>query len=204
MNIQIFIFLLLGFVASLIGAIPFGLVNLSVLQTALNKGAKAAIPVSYGASVVEVGYGILGIFAGSLISRHIDNNPWFSIFTASALLMIGLAFIFRKSHFEFNKNNTLGGFFYGVLLNLLSLQVLAYWILAISFITALNIQIFSPTSVFLFLLGIWIGKMGVLVSYASWGSKIVQRSEKISQNINRFIGIVLIGLSAYSLVKILL
>jgi threonine/homoserine/homoserine lactone efflux protein len=65
---EAFTFLLIGLIASILGAVPFGLVNLSVLQAALRKGTRATMPISFGASVVEVGYGILGIMAISFIS----------------------------------------------------------------------------------------------------------------------------------------
>jgi L-lysine exporter family protein LysE/ArgO len=173
---EVFLFLLMGFIASIIGAVPFGLVNLSVLQTAINKGIKATMPISYGASVVEIIYGILGIFAGSLLFTYIERNPWFNAFTALILLMygMGLLFLFRRSQFQFNKNNTFGGFLYGVLLNLLSIQVLAYWILAISIIASINQQIFHPIAIIFFLAGIFSGKMSVLIILCYPGEKNCQ------------------------------
>lgn len=199
---EVLLFLLFGFIASIIGAVPFGLVNLSVLQTAISKGTKATMPISYGASVVEIVYGILGIFAGSLLFKYIGNNLWFNIFTALVLLFVGLAFFFKRSQFQFNKSNTIGGFLYGILLNLLSLQVLVYWILAVSFISSFNHQIFTPLAVMLFLAGIWTGKMGVLISYASLGKKIASQSARISNNINRVIGILLLAVASFTLLKI--
>lgn len=198
---EVFLFLLIGFIASIIGAVPFGLVNLSVLQTSINKGIKATIPISYGASVVEILYGVFGIFAGSLLFKYIDKNPWFNVFTTLVLLTMGLIFLFKRSQFQLNNNNSFGGFLYGVLLNLLSLQVLAYWILAISFISSINHQLFTPLAVILFLAGIWAGKMSVLLSYASLGNKIASQSEKISKNINRLIGIVLIGIALFTVLR---
>ncbi len=201
---EVLLFLFFGFIASIIGAVPFGLVNLSVLQTAISKGTKATMPISYGASVVEIVYGILGIFTGSLLFKYIGNNLWFNIFTALVLLFVGLAFFFKRSQFQLNKSNTIGGFLYGILLNLLSLQVLVYWILAVSFVSSFNHQIFTPLAVMLFLAGIWTGKMGVLISYASLGKKIASRSARISKNINRVIGIVLLGVASFAILKTLL
>jgi L-lysine exporter family protein LysE/ArgO len=202
MSAEHFIFIIIGLIASIIGAVPFGLVNLSVLQTAINKGTKATMPISYGASMIEILYGILGIFAGSLLIKYIGNNIWFNIFTALVVLFMGMVFFFKRSQFQFNKDSTIGGFMYGILLNLLSLQVLVYWILAVTFISSFNQQIFSPLAIILFLSGIWTGKMGVLISYAFLGSKIASRSERISKNINRVIGIVLLGVAGFTLLKI--
>jgi len=201
---EAFIFLLIGLIASIIGAVPFGLVNLSVLQTALHKGIRATMPISFGASMVEVGYGILGILAGSLIYKYLNENPWFYIATAMVLISMGLVFLLKSAPFNISNNNRMGGFFQGILLNLLSIQVLAYWIMAISFISSVYQQIITPLAIILFLLGIWTGKMGVLVSYASLGNKIVSRSERISKNINYLIGFILIGIALFTIVKFFL
>lgn len=184
-------YLAIGFAASIIGALPFGLVNLSVLQSAVNKGTRSTIPVSTGASVVEIGYGIVGIFAGSLIARHISDSPWYHLLSALILLITGITFFFKKSKFHLNPNNTFGGFWYGVLLNLLSLQVLVYWIIALSLLSSSDLLPLSLTTVLSFLTGIGIGKMGVLYGYASLGSEIIGKSEKISRNINRMVGFIL-------------
>jgi L-lysine exporter family protein LysE/ArgO len=201
---EVFLFLLMGFMASIIGAVPFGLVNLSVLQTAISKGVKATMPISYGASVVEIIYGILGIFAGSLLFTYIERNPWFNAFTALILLVVGLLFLFRRSQFQFNNNNTFGGFLYGVLLNLLSIQVLAYWIIAVSIIASIYQQIFHPIAIIFFLVGIFSGKMSVLIAYATLGKKIASRSEAVSRNINLVIGVLLTGIAGLTIARMVL
>ncbi len=132
MSPEVFLFLLSEFAASIIGAVPFGLVNLSVRQTALNKELKATLPISYGASLVEVAYSTLGIFAGSLSYRYIQVNIFLRILSSLVLVLMGILFMVRKSHFTPTKNRAFSGILYGVRLNLLSLQVLAYWIKAIS------------------------------------------------------------------------
>jgi L-lysine exporter family protein LysE/ArgO len=201
MTPEVFLFLLIGFFASVIGAVPFGLVNLSVLQTAISKGIRATMPISYGASVIEILYGTLGIFVGAILYSHIENNVWFHLFTSSVLLIMGWVFIRKRSQIQFSSNNTFDGFLYGVLLNLLSLQVLAYWILAISFIVSVYKQIIIPEAIIPFLMGIFMGKMGVLISYAFLGKKIIRHSEKIAQKINQIIGFVLIVIGLFALAK---
>ncbi len=204
MSTEIILFLFIGLIASIIGAVPFGLVNLSVLQTAIQKGTKATMPIAFGASMVEVSYGILGIFTGSLIYKYLNQNPWFHVVTALVLISMGLVFLLKSAPFRMSHNHRMGGFFHGILLNLLSMQVLAYWIMSISFISSVYHQIVTPLAIILFLLGIWIGKMGVLISYASLGNKIVRCSERISQNNNHLIGFILIGFALYTIIKFFL
>ncbi|TVQ09107.1 MAG: hypothetical protein EA361_15860 [Bacteroidetes bacterium] len=195
------LYLAIGFAASIIGALPFGLVNLSVLQSAVNKGIRSTLPVSGGASVVEIGYGIVGIFAGKLIWEYTHNNLWFHIISASILLITGGVFFARKQRFDFNLNPAFGGFTYGILLNLLSLQVLAYWIITGSILSSAGFLPHAPATIAIFLAGIGMGKMGTLWAYAYFGEEIIGRSVRISRNINRLVGIILMAVAGIVMVK---
>lgn len=191
MTTDLFIFLLIGILASIIGAAPFGLVNLSILQSAINKGTRSTFPVAHGASFVEVLYGVVGIFAGRFIAKHINENLWFHLISALILLITGVIFLFRKNRFQFSSNNTFGGFSYGILLNLLSLQVLAYWVIASGLLSATGYLPIKALSITGFLAGIWIGKISVLYGYAYFGEEIIGQSDRIARNINRLVGVVL-------------
>ncbi|GEM_PF-772960 len=195
------LYLAIGFAASIIGALPFGLVNLSVLQSAVNKGTRSTLSVSTGASVVEIGYGIVGIFAGKFIWEYTHNNLWFHIISSSILLVTGVAFFVRKSRFDFNRKPTFGGFSYGVLLNLLSLQVLAFWIIAGSILSSADFLPYTPATIAIFLAGIGVGKMGTLWAYAYFGEEIIGRSDRISRNINRLVGVILMAVAAIVMAK---
>lgn len=195
------LYLAIGFAASIIGALPFGLVNLSVLQSAVNKGILSTIPVATGASMVEIGYGIVGIFAGKFIFEYTHNNLWFHVVSAAILLVTGVTFFVKKSQFDFNLKPTFGGFSYGILLNLLSLQVLAYWIITGSILSSAGLLPHSPATIVVFLAGIAMGKMGTLWVYAYFGEEIFARSKRISRNINRLVGIILMAVAAIVMAK---
>ncbi|MFP4288257.1 MAG: LysE family transporter [Bacteroidota bacterium] len=189
------IYFFTAFAASLLGAIPFGLVNLSVLQVAVNRGQKATWPVAYGATVIEIGYAIIGLLTGNAIFKLLNNEQTINGFIFWVLTIMGIVFLIRKNQVQNSQHSTLGGFFYGVMLNLLSLQVLLYWIIASGYLISSELLIISPSSVVLFLAAIWIGKMAVLHAYAVLGRQIITRSQKISANINRIIGSILIALA---------
>lgn len=195
------LYLFIGLAASILGALPFGLVNLSILQSSVNKGTRSTFPVAHGASLVEVMYGVVGVFAGKFITQHINNNFWFHLISALILLITGGVFFIRKARFNFSSNNTFGGFSYGILLNLLSLQVLAYWVIASSLLSTAGYLPLAPLPIAGFLAGIWTGKMGILYGYAYFGEEIMGKSEKISKNINRLVGMVLMAVAVVVLAK---
>lgn len=195
------LYFLTAFAASLLGAIPFGLVNLSVLQVAVTRGQKATWSVAHGATIIEIGYAIIGLMTGNAIFKLFNNEQTINGFIFLVLVVMGLAFLMRKNQVKTSQNTTLGGFVYGIMLNLLSLQVLLYWIIASGYLLSRDLLTLNHISVIIFLLAIWMGKMTVLHAYAVMGQQIISRSQKISKNINRIIGSILISLALINAIR---
>ncbi len=70
---QIIIFIT-GALVAILGALPFGLVNLTVFDVSMKRGNSHALSIAYGAALVEVFYGLIAILAGSLVKNYIDGN----------------------------------------------------------------------------------------------------------------------------------
>jgi threonine/homoserine/homoserine lactone efflux protein len=187
------IYLFLGAVVCVIGAVPFGLVNLSVVKIAASTNIQKSMSIAYGAALVEILFAMVAIFAGSILKNILSESIWVKAFIMFVLLISGIYFLIKKEVIVYEKfNKKSSGFFVGVLLNLGSIQVLIFWILAITFLSVRN---YLPTSfwqLFLFITGIWITKMAVLRVYAVQARKVLAKSEILSQNLNRIIGMLLI------------
>jgi threonine/homoserine/homoserine lactone efflux protein len=94
---EIILHFALGFIAAIIGAMPFGLVNLSVVDSTLNRGERAAFWVSAGATLIEIGFVLLAIFLGSRLAAYMENSPWIEFFILLVLLTAGISFFLRKN-----------------------------------------------------------------------------------------------------------
>lgn len=179
-------------IATVIGALPFGLVNLTVLDISYRKGAGTAMRLSYGAAVIEVMFGLTALIAGGLIAHYLYTNPLMKYLVISVPAIMGVVFISRGSKHHKAVSADRFGFLRGMLLNLVSVQVLLYWLIAMTWFHALLDIEYSVLSLFLFALGIWLGKIGVLWLYAIFSNKVFGRLGFFSRNINRLIGIVLL------------
>jgi threonine/homoserine/homoserine lactone efflux protein len=161
-----FLMLLLGLSSAMIGAVPFGLVNLTVLNTTFERGSRAALKIAHGASIVEVLFGLTALFIGGLLARHLEGNSVVSYATVAVLLMGGLFFLSKKQR-RFDTSETGdSGILKEIMLNLVSLQVFLFWILAVAFLSSKGLLHCDLPSIVLFLTGIWLGKMAVLVGMA--------------------------------------
>ena len=202
MIIAYIILLLIGIASSMLAALPFGLVNMTVLNVSLEQGNRPALNISFGASLVEVLFGLTAILAGGILAEYIEGNQGISYFIVAVLLAGGLFFIIKKQGEASTRNTTYSGFFKGIFLNLVSIQVFLYWILAIAFLSTRQLLQYDLLSILIFIIGIWIGKMTVLLLYMNLSKKLLSGSRIISKNINRIIGIVLFGMAFFQALKI--
>lgn len=195
-------YLFVGFAACTVGALPFGIVNLTVLDETLRKGSRTALNIAHGAAIVEVVFGLAAILTGSLIDSYIEDNAFINYFILGLFIVSGTVFFFNKKRIDFPGKSQFTGFLKGVFLNLISIQVFLFWIIAIAFLSTKD---FSPTdsiSILMFLIGIWLGKMIVLWSYTILSEKIIAKSQKLSNNMNRIIGLILFSVAIIQAVKI--
>lgn len=187
-----FIIITTAIIITIIGALPFGLVNLTVLDISFHRNKIAALKVAHGAAWIEVLFGLTALIAGSLIGQFTRDHRVVQTLVLIIPALVGLAFLLKKNRSEAKTIEKDPGFLKGVMLNLISIQVLLYWLFAMTYFNTRWEPEFNILFIALFALGIWIGKMGVLWVYALLSQKIFSRFGFLAKNINRVIGVVLL------------
>lgn len=194
-------YLFIGFAACTVGALPFGIVNLTVLDETLRKGSRTALNIAHGAAIVEVVFGLVAILTGGIIESYINDNAFINYFILGLFIVAGIVFFFNKKRIDFPDKSHFTGFLKGVFLNLISIQVFLFWIIAIAFLSTKDLGPTDSVSILIFLIGIWLGKMMVLWSYAILSKNIIAKSQKLSNNMNRIIGIILFSVAIIQVIK---
>lgn len=192
----------IAFIATLIAAIPFGLVNLSVMSLALKKGKNNARKTAFGAGIIEILFAIIATTSLSFTNLSTLNSNTASYSIAVILLITSISFFFKKSNV--NKNKTIEGkyFLKGIFFNFISLQVLAFWFAAIAFLISKNIEFKNMIKVTIFLITIFLTKILVLEAYIQLGNKVIKTQGIVEKNINKIIGSVLIATAFFQIIKI--
>lgn len=193
----------LGLIAAVIGALPFGLVNLSVVDSTLKRGNRDAFLLSVGSTFVEIVYVLLALFIGNQLASYMETKVWIHYFVFAILFIAGLLFLKKSGSKKIkSQNRELPALVKGAIYNLLSVQVLLYWFMAIAFLqTSLGI-VFTVECILAFVLAVGIGKMGTLLFYRLLANNIQQHSRFISRKINLLIGGILVGLAIIQLIRI--
>ncbi len=101
----------LGFTSSFIGTLPFGMLNLTILQLSLANRQKQAIAFSLGATVIEfaqIGLTLLGM---NVLLTIPQLSNIFSIFSIPVLIYLAIQNLKKGSHTEGSNPETSGGAF---------------------------------------------------------------------------------------------
>ncbi|PKP09511.1 MAG: hypothetical protein CVU09_11260 [Bacteroidetes bacterium HGW-Bacteroidetes-4] len=193
--------LFIAILTTIIGALPFGLVNLTVLDVAHNSGKKVAMNLAHGAAWTEILFGLTAMYLAGFMHNATPSLTYVRILAIAIPIALGVLFFFKKSKHKSLPTQKNYGFLKGVFLNLISVQVFLYWMVAITYLTKCCNLALNPLNIAVFGLGILIAKMGVLFLYAYFSAPILLKSDFLSRNINRVIGTVLIFSGLLQLIK---
>lgn len=199
----------LALITSFLGALPFGTVNLSVVDTTLKESFKAGMLIAIAASLVEIVFSFLAVHCGMLITDFIEKNLYVKVSTILLFIILGLLFFFKKQKqrsLEKRKRKK-SNFLKGLLLAIINPQVLPYWVLIITYLQTsymLNLNIYEQTKyVVIFLFGVWLGKILALYLYGKLSIVIQKKAVRISKAMNKIIGTILFTVGIIQLVKLL-
>lgn len=204
----LFLHLVFGFVAALIGVIPPGLLNISAAKISMEEGRKSAATFAVG-----VGFTVMmQTYVALLFARYLEMRPEL----IQLLRQIGLGificltvyFLFiakdsrRKPVNEVTKTGK-SRFFIGMLLAALNLLPLPYWVyLSITF-NAFGWFEFSPNAILFCVLGAVLGTLTMLGIYIQFFKRLISKKKTPGVNMNYVIGAITGVVSILTLIKIL-
>ena len=203
---MILVYLFIGIIASIIGALPLGASNIAVINTTLKQDAKQAFKIVIAAGIAEVILSYYALHCNTVVRNFIDMNMWIQISIVLILLAVGAFLLIKKNSSKSHKKSlTKSKYATGFLLGLLNPPVLIYWIVVIGMINKYNYEISIQSSIFilfLFFSGIYLGKILTLYAYSKFSIFIKEKSQNISVKVNKITGVLLIVIAVFQAVKL--
>lgn len=196
------LYLALGTAISFAGALPLGIVNLSVVDITLRENFRTGFQISLGATLIEVLQFLLALFVGLMVLDYLESHLWVKAISVVLFVAIGVVFLLRK---QMDRNSCprwkFPPFFQGIGLALINPQALPYWVFAIAGLQAAHlIMLDSMTSfslLFWFIIGVAAGKLLALALFGALSIRIAQRAQAISRRMNLVIALVMFMIAGY-------
>lgn len=190
-----FITLLISF----LGSLPFGPINLVMIDTTLKNSLRAGFWFSVAAALVEMGQSLVALHGTTWLNQSIQNSPWLKIAGFIIFSILGLLFLLKKDKDTTPTHHTASqrGFFVkGLIVALLNPQAIPFWIIILAYLQSAQISTVnsqsSTANILSFAVGASFGKLGALMLFGIMSQHIISRSSLIRNHINRIIGIILL------------
>lgn len=201
---MILLFLFIGIITTIIGALPPGASNVAVVKTTINEDIRQSLKIGYGASLGEVFLALFAYSFGVFIKDFFLMHQWVQVLFSIVLSSVGMYFILKKSNKKQELKKHSSKFVKGMFMGLVNPPVLLYWVVVFSFLKDFfsNLNV-SYTPIFVLLIGIFIGKITTLYFYGKLGKSFKGEPSK-RNNIDKIIGISLVFLATLQVGKLFL
>jgi L-lysine exporter family protein LysE/ArgO len=194
-----FLYLFVGFLACLLGTIPFGPINLAVVKTTIDYDRRSGIEIAFAASTIESLQALIAICFGALISSFLDANVFVKFFLAFVFIALAIFIFTRKPEPTLKKQQSRPVSFFrnGLIIAGLNPQAVPFWIFALATIGQYFEFQYMGLTLAGFLLGVFIGKFVALYGFVVASTYLKTHLQESSTVVNRLLaGILLfIGLS---------
>lgn len=211
---KILAYFFLGLVATIIGALPLGTVNVAVINTTIKESLKEAFKIIVPAAIGELLLALFALHYFKQIESFIMAHIWLQYLIVAILLVLGLVLIFgkrnciRDDHGECvatKKRPILSKYGLGFVLGLFNPTVLIYWLFVISFFMNSAFEL-SPSLSLLclitFFIGVFTGKTSTLYGYAIFSNVLKMKMKGITAAINKVIGVLLLMVALVQVIKL--
>lgn len=186
------------------GLLAPGMLNMTAVRTAIEKGKKAAVLFSAGAaSIVFVQASIALIFANYLI-QHPEIIDRLKL--AGILVFFVLAIFFflqaRKKYNLKGKQQKGNLFAIGMLMSSINMLAIPFYLGLSTYLSAKEQIILKQPFITVFVVGAVLGAFSLFVTYVGFASIIVKKAQFIAKNINYLLSVLFLILALLTLLKL--
>jgi threonine/homoserine/homoserine lactone efflux protein len=189
----------LGIMSSFVGALPLGMLNLTVLQLSLAHRQRQAVLFSLGAVIVE----FLQIFFTFLMMDlllHIPQlNSILAIVSIPILLFLGFKNLKNSVYTEGSSLTNKNAFLQGVLLSFANVLVYPFWLLWGNLFVKNGWLQPDALSYSTFAFGASLGTFGAFLAFILLGTVLWQHLQRFQRVTNKLIALAFFGFAGFQI-----
>ncbi|GAB1309251.1 hypothetical protein KH5_19340 [Urechidicola sp. KH5] len=190
--------------ATCLGLLPPGMLNMTAMKIALEKGRGEAKKFAFGAATIIFFQGIIALF----FAKQFHENPklieGIEIIAGTGLFILAV-FFFIKARLKYKSSGKkrISGqyYFQGVLMSSMNMLKIPYYLAITTYLGAKGHMILEKPYAIIFAFGGGTGALLLFFSYIRFAPIIEQRAQFIARNINYILTILFVILSAIAFGK---
>ena len=200
--------LALGFITSLIGITPPGLINMTAAKMSVEEGRTRAFVFAGGATFII----LIQTFIAIVFAKFIDKNPDVVIVLREIGLVIFMALTFyffwtskkmKPKQKKVKIRSKKSRFFLGMLLSALNLFPIPFYVLISVTMASYNLFSFELPYIYTFVLGSGLGAFFAFYCYIAFFKKMETKTAFILNNMNYIIGSITGLVSIITLINVI-
>ncbi|RLD58601.1 MAG: hypothetical protein DRJ05_07755 [Bacteroidetes bacterium] len=191
---------LIGFLASFIGSLPIGMLNMTVMEISFSKSLKQGILFAGGAAFVEFFPAIVAVKFSSWFLENPTVEMMIKLSVIPVLLIFGIIHLRKKmagSNLKGNKDERYSGFSKGMFLSGINPISIPFWVFYAVWFQSMGWISFETIPAIVFVIGITLGTFICLSLYGKVGQYIFSRIAILNLWMNKIVGSVFIILALY-------
>lgn len=187
-----------GWLCSFVGTLPFGTINVSVTEAAIQRGVRVGIFMGIGASIVEFFQSYIALSFYHILTHNPAVERMIILVCIPIFLAIGVYYLFKKNKSMGKPTSTASnaiGAAKGLMLSSLNLLAIPYYVFIGGYLYSSEYISLKGRFIAAFATGVVIGSFMVFVLYAKLGQVIKKKSEKMSHYASKIVGAIFIAIA---------
>jgi threonine/homoserine/homoserine lactone efflux protein len=184
----------IAFGISYLGSIPPGTLNLTVIDISMRRAMQHALSFSLACALIEFIQAFIALKFSDYISVHQEIEFYIQIFVIPVFIGLGIYYLLQKEVPQYEiKQDASDVFIKGVLLSIVNPLAIPFWLVWATYLNQKGFPILdNGANMYAFILGISLGSLATLMTYAYLSKLILARITSFNKWINEIIGGILL------------
>ena len=195
----------LGFVMAYLSLVPPGMLNMTAVRNALEKGPNSGKWFSLGAALVVIPQAFVALVFAKFFAQHpevVDRLNYAGIF-----VLFGLSILFfvqaRKKFKGEGKRRSGKSFWAGMLMSTMNMLAIPFYLVLSSVLENRGVLVTEQPFINLFVTGVFLGAFSLFMTYVRFADLIQKRAQFIARNINYILSALFFVLGILTFFKIM-
>ncbi len=195
----------LGFVMAFLSLIPPGMLNMTAVRTALEKGGRSGMWFALGAAVVVIPQAFVALVFAKFFAEHPEVVERLNYAGVVVLFLLSVVFFIQaRKKFKGEGSKKRGkSFVVGLLMSSMNMLAIPFYLVLSSVLENRGLLITEQPYINLFVTGVFFGAFSLFMVYVRFAAIIHSRAQFIARNINYILSILFLVLGILTLLKIL-
>ncbi len=195
----------LGYVMAFLSLTPPGMLNMTSVRTALEKGPRSGMWFALGAAIVVIPQAFIALVFARFFAEHPEVVERLNYAGLAVLFLLSVAFFFQaRKKFKGEGSRKKGkSFVVGLLMSSMNMLAIPFYLVLSSVLENRGLLVTEQPYINLFVTGVFLGAFSLFMVYVKFAAVIQKRAQFIARNINYILSALFLVLGILTLIKVM-